>query len=72
LEEKDIQMNIEFGDDRRYNATMICTITFHRESGFPLRLKDVMFVLDLKKNLLFVKVLEDYGYDVIFNKGKVF
>jgi len=29
-----------------------------------------MFVLDLKKNLVFVAVLQDCGYDVIFSKGK--
>ena len=28
LEEKDLQMNIEMGDDGRYNATGIGTITF--------------------------------------------
>ena len=33
LEEKDIQMHIEIGDDGRYSATVIGTITFQRESG---------------------------------------
>lgn len=28
LEEKDLQMNIEFGDDRRYNVTGIGIVTF--------------------------------------------
>ena len=28
LEEKDLQRNIEFGDDERYNMTDIGTITF--------------------------------------------
>ena len=31
-----------------------------------------MFVVGLKKNLIYVVVLEDRGYDVIFNKGKTF
>jgi len=31
-----------------------------------------MYVLDLKKNLVSVAILEDLGYDVIFRKGKVF
>ena len=30
LEEKDLQMHIEMGDDRRYSATGIGTITFQR------------------------------------------
>ena len=52
--------------------TNISTITFQRESGSPLRLKDVMFVSGLEKNLVFVAMLEDRGYDVIFRKGKDF
>jgi len=41
-------------------------------SGSPLRIKDVMYVPRLKKNLVLVTVLESHGYDVIFSKGKVF
>lgn len=72
LEEKDIYKHIELGDDRRYNATEIGTITFNRESWSPLHLNDVMFFLGLKKNLIFVAILEDHNYDVIFSKGKAF
>jgi len=50
----------------------IGTVTFHRDLGSPLRLKDVMFVPDLKKNLVSFAILEDCGYDVIFSKGKAF
>lgn len=31
-----------------------------------------MYVLGSKKNLVFVAMLEDIGYDVIFSKGKAF
>jgi len=58
------------GDDGRYRETKIGTVTFQREWGSPLRLKDVMFIQCLKKNIVSVTVLEDRGYDVIFNKGK--
>ena len=33
LEEKDLQMHIEMGDDGRYNVTYIATITFKRDLG---------------------------------------
>ena len=72
LEEKDIQMHIEMGDDERYSATSVGTVTFMRESGNPLTLKYVMYVTGLKKNLFFVVMFEDRVYDVIFNEGKVF
>jgi len=63
-------MNIEMGDDGRYNATGIGTITFEREKASPLHLR--FYVPRLKKNLIVLEVLEDRGYDVILNKGKAF
>jgi len=50
----------------------ISRITFQRDSCSHLRLKDVMFVPGLKKNVIFVAILEDHGCEVILNKGKVF
>ena len=47
-------------------------LLFHRESGSPLTLKDVMYVPCPKKNLVLVAMLEDRGYNVIFSKGKGF
>jgi hypothetical protein len=65
-------MHIEKGDDGRYSATGIGTITFQRESGKPFQLKYVMHVLGLKKNLVSVTMLEDRGYEVVFSDGKFF
>ena len=65
-------MHIEMGDDGRYSATGIGTISFERESGKPFILKDFMHVPGLKKNLISVAMLEDKGYDVVFSKGKAF
>ena len=65
LEEKDLQMHIEMGDDDRYSATSIGTITFERDSSNPFLLKDVMHVPGLKKNLVSVTMLEDRGYDIV-------
>jgi len=58
------------GDDRRCSATGLGTITFQREKGAPLTLRDVIYVLGLKKNLVSVTMLEDRGYDAVFSKGK--
>ena len=65
-------MHIEMGDDRRYSATEISSITFHRESGKLFQLKNLMHVPGLKKNLVSVAMLEDRGYDVVFSEGKYF
>jgi hypothetical protein len=72
LEEKDLRMHIDMGDDGRYSATGIGAITFHRESGKPFQLKNVMHVPGLKKNLVSVAMLEDRGYDVVFSSGKAY
>jgi hypothetical protein len=72
LEEKDLRMHIEMGDEGRYNATGIGTITFQRESGKPFQLKNVMHVPGLKKNLVLVTMLEDRGYDVVFSSDKAY
>ena len=65
-------MHIEMGDDGRYSATRIGTITFEREIGKPFLLKDVMHVPGLKKNLVLVAMLEDRGYEFVFSEGKYF
>ena len=44
LDEKDLVVYIEMGDDGRYSATSISTISFERESGKPFVLKEVMHV----------------------------
>lgn len=72
LEEKDIHMHIKMGDDKRYSAIELGTITFQREQVAPLTLRDVMCVPELKQNLVSVTMLEDIGYDVVFRKGKAF
>ena len=72
LVEKYLQLHVELGDNGRYNATDISTITFQRESGKLIILQDVVHVPGLKKNLILVAMLEDKGYDVVFSEGKVF
>eukprot|EP00253_Pinus_taeda_P033326 PITA_33326 len=72
LDEKDLGVHIEMGDDGRYSVTSIGTISFERESGKPFILKEVMHIPGLKKNLISVAMLEDKGYDVVFNEGKAF
>eukprot|EP00253_Pinus_taeda_P025393 PITA_25393 len=72
LEDKDLGVHIKMGDDGRYSATGIGTISFEMESGKPFVLKEVMHLPGLKKNLILVAMLEDKGYDVVFSEGKAF
>ena len=65
-------MHIEKGDDGKYSVTRLGMVTFQRENRAPLTLKNVMYVPELKNNLVSIAMLEDKGYDVIFSKGKAF
>eukprot|EP00253_Pinus_taeda_P025099 PITA_25099 len=72
LKEKDLQIQIEMGDDGKYHFSGEGTVVFQREHGAPLTLTKVKYVPGLKKNLVSVAMLEDKGYDVVFSKGKLF
>ena len=52
LEEKDLNMRIEMGDDGKYHVSGEGMIVFHKEYGAPLTLSDVNYVPVLKKNLV--------------------
>eukprot|EP00253_Pinus_taeda_P035077 PITA_35077 len=72
LEEKDLQMRIEMGDDGKYHVSGEGMVVFQRKHGAPLTLTIVKYITGLKKNLVSITVLEDKGYDVVFSEGKVF
>jgi hypothetical protein len=72
VEERDLKMHIEMGDDGQYSATGISTITFQRKSGKPFQLKYAMHVPSPKKSLVSVTMLEDRGYRIVFSGGKDF
>eukprot|EP00253_Pinus_taeda_P012830 PITA_12830 len=72
LEEKDLQVHIELGDNDKYANKGVGTVNFERESGSSLHLRDVLYVPWLKKNLVLVATLNDKEYDVIFNRGKAY
>eukprot|EP00253_Pinus_taeda_P011907 PITA_11907 len=72
LEEKDLKMLIEMGDDKRFSVLGVGTVAFQREHGALITLTDVKYVLGLKKNLVSIAMLEEKGYNVVFSKGKVF
>ena len=46
-------------------------VTLQLNQGNTIHLQDVLYVLDLKKNLVSILELEDKGYKVNFSNGKV-
>ena len=57
LEEKDLQMQIEMGDDGNYCVLGEGMVVFQREHGAPLTLTNVKYVPGLKKNLVSIAML---------------
>eukprot|EP00253_Pinus_taeda_P025394 PITA_25394 len=71
LLEGDTDMEVVLGDDNIVRAVGVGTLTFDRGPKPPLKVSDVLYVLGMKKNLIFVSALEDKGYDVLFKIGQV-
>ena len=65
-------MRIEMGNDEKYSVSGVGMVAFQREHGARITLTDVKYVPGLKKNLVSIVMLEDKGYDVVFNKGNAF
>ena len=69
--EKDSNLEIILGDDATYPVKGTGTVTLHLTQGQALCLQDVLYVPDLKKNLVSISTMEDKGFKVAFIDGKV-
>ena len=69
--EKDVNLKIILGDNATYPVKGTRTMTFHLSQGQVLRLQDVLYVPDLKKNLVSISAMEDKSFKVAFVDGKV-
>ena len=64
--EKDTNLEIILGDNATYLMKGIGTVTLHLSQGQVLCLQDVLYELDLKKNLVSISAMEDKGFKVAF------
>jgi hypothetical protein len=69
--ERDSDVHVELGDDAKYAVKGEGTIMFQLESGGSLDAQDVLYVPGLKKNFLSVSAMEDKGFFITFQRGKV-
>eukprot|EP00253_Pinus_taeda_P014921 PITA_14921 len=67
LEEKDLKILIEMGDDERYSVSGLSMVVFQTEHGASITLTDVKYVPGLKNNFVSITMLEDKGYNVVFS-----
>ena len=59
------------GDDSQYPIKGIGEASYKLDYGKTMKMKDVMYVPGLKKNLLFISALDKKSFGVAFVDGKV-
>ena len=59
------------GDDSQYPVKGMEEASYKLDSGKSIKMKYVMYVLGLKKNLLSISSLDKKGFKVSFVDGKV-
>jgi hypothetical protein len=63
--------HVKNGARTRHAVKGVGCVRFQLESGVSLEVDEVMYVPELKVNLLSISALEDMGYDVMFVDGHV-
>jgi len=71
LIEKDFSQKISLGDDYQYHIKGMGEANYKLDSGTSMRMKDVLYVPGLKKNLLSIFALDKKGSRVSFIDGEV-
>jgi hypothetical protein len=69
-QDKKHKAKVELGDDGTYDIKGFGSTSFQFHSGNIFHIDEILYVPGLKKNLIFVPVLESKGYSIAFSKGK--
>ena len=64
-------MEIILGDNSTYPVKGVGNVTLQLNQGNTIHLQEVLYVPDLKKNLVSILAIEDKGFKVAFIDGKV-
>ena len=71
LEENNSPQKVSLGDDYKYPIKGIGESSYKLESRTSMKMKEVLYVPGLKKNLLCISSLDKKGYRVVFIDGQV-
>ena len=71
LEEKNSPQKVSLGDDYQYPIKGIGKASYKLDYGNTLKMKEVLYVPGLKKNLLSISALDKKGYRVAFIDGQI-
>ena len=67
LIEKDTNMEIILGDNATYPVKGVGNVTLQLNQVNIIHLQEVLYVPDLKKNLVSISTMEDKGFKVCFH-----
>jgi hypothetical protein len=71
LSENKFSQKVTLGDDYQYPIKGVGESNYKLNSGTPMKMKDVLYVPGLKKNVLSISTLEKKGFRVSFIDGEV-
>eukprot|EP00253_Pinus_taeda_P016725 PITA_16725 len=71
LIEKETNQEIVLGDNSNYSVKGIGNVTLQLNQGNTIHLQELLYVPDLKKNLVYISTMEDKAYNVAFIDGKI-
>jgi hypothetical protein len=71
LTEKNFPQKVTLGDDYQYPVKGVGESNYKLDSGTPMKMKDVLYVPGLTKNLLSISALDKKGFKVVFIYGEV-
>jgi hypothetical protein len=71
ISEKKFSQKVTLGDDYQYPIKGVGESNYKLNSGNSMKMKDVLYVLGLTKNLLSISALENKGFRVSFIDGEV-
>ena len=71
LVQKDSPHKVNIGDDYQYPIKGVGEASYKLDSIKPMKMKYVLYVPGLKKNLISILALEERGYRVAFVDGEV-
>ena len=71
LIKKDSPHKVKLGDDFQYPIKGIGEASFKSDYGKLMKIKDVLFILGLRNNILSISTLEEKGFIISFVDGEV-
>lgn len=69
--EKETNLEIVLGDNMKYLVKGVGNVSLKLSQGNMIHLHNVLYVVDLKRNLVSISAMEDKFYKVSFTNGKV-